>query len=321
MARPLYPVWCVYQVLRLHRKSQFDLVYSTYDCFSAISAAFLKLMGLKWIADIWDHPELWKETREEDIKKILLINVPRVAAFQIVRRALKYADLVISAIHPSALAKFRISPQKTFAVTNGVDLSITRPIGLKRSNTEFRVVYVGFVMKERGLNLMLHTMAMLKKRIKGLKLILVGDARKEDVAYLDKSVKSSGLKAQVAFLGRQDHKKVLNLIEASDVCLYPFPRMETINCIYPVKIFEYMAMGKAIVATKLKGVSEVMRDGINGLLVDPADPREMADAIFRIYENTDLRRVLEANAKKGAEEYDWNIINGKINKMISSLVK
>jgi len=318
-ARPLYPIWCIYKVLTLHRKFRFDLVYSTYDCFSSASAAILKLIGFKWVADIWDHPELWKGVREKDIKKMLLVNIPRILAFQIVKKTLKHADLVISVIHPSALAKFRISPQKIFAVTNGVDLSITKPKGLKRSNAEFRVFYIGFLMKERGLDLMLHAMAMLKGKIEGLKLILVGDARREDVVYLNRTIKKSGLEELVDFHGRLSHEDVLTLMEVSDVCLFPFPRIETVNCIYPVKIFEYMAMGKAIVATRLKGISEVIRDEVNGLLVGPDDPREMADAIFKIHENPNLRKRLEFNAQKDAEKYDWKIINEKINEVISSL--
>lgn len=316
-ARPLYPIWCIYKVLTLHRRFRFNLVYSTYDCFSLASAAILKLLGFRWIADIWDHPSLWKEVREKDIKKMLLVHVPRIVAFQIVKMTLKNADLVISAIHPSALAKFRISPQKIFAVTNGVDLSITKPKGLKRSNVEFRVFYVGFLMRERGLDLMLHAMAMLKDRIEGLKFILVGDARREDSAYLDRAISRLGLEEHVDFLGRLNHEEVLALMEVSDVCLFPFPRLETLNCIYPIKIFEYMAMGKAIVATRLKGISGVIRDEVNGLLVEPGDAREMADAILRIYEDPNLRRKLEANAKGDAEKYDWKIISGKINEKLA----
>lgn len=316
-ARPLYPIWCIYKVLKLHRKLRFDIVYSTYDCFSSMSAAILKLLGFTWVADIWDHPELWKETKEKDVKKMLLVHVPRIVAFQIVKRTLKHADLVISAVHPSALTKFCINPQKIFEVTNGVDLSITKPKGLKRSNAEFRVFYVGFLMKERGLDLMLHAIAMLKRRIEGLKFILAGDARREDVAFLDRTIKKLGLEEQVDFLGRLNHDDILTLMEDSDVCLLPFPRTETVNCIYPVKIFEYMAMGKAIVATRLKGISNVIRDEVNGLLVEPGDAREMADAIFRIYENPDLREKLEANAKKIVEKYDWKIINEEINKKLA----
>lgn len=320
-ARPLYPIWCIYKVLTLHRKFRFDLVYSTYDCFSLVSAAFLKLLGFRWVADIWDHPELWKETREKVIKETLLVHAPRILAFQIVKRTLKYADLVISAIHPSALAKFCISPQKMFAVTNGVDLSITKPKGLKRSNAEFRVFYVGFLMKERGLDLMLHAMAMLKGRIEGLRFILVGDARREDVAYLHRTVKKLGLEEQVDFLGRLNHGGVLTLIEGSDVCLCANTTKEPFDLAYPIKIFEYMAMGKAVVSTRLTGTSVIITNGVDGLLVQPNDPREMSDAIFKIYKNQDLRERLEVNARKSAEKYDWKTINEQINKKLIETFK
>ncbi|UCE43776.1 MAG: glycosyltransferase family 4 protein [Candidatus Bathyarchaeota archaeon] len=281
-----------------------------------MSSALLKPLGFKWVADIWDHPELWKAVRAGGIMKRLLVNVPRIATFEIVKRALKHADLVISAIHPSALTKFRIRPQRILAITNGVDLSITRPKGLKRSDSEFKLFYVGFLMKERGLDLMLNTVALLKGRIESLKLILVGDAKKEDVAHLNRTAKNLDLEQHVDFLGRLNHENVLTQMEGSDVCLFPFPRQAAVNCIYPVKIFEYMAMGKAIVATRLEGVSSIIKDGINGLLVDPGDAREMADAVFEIHENPDLRRRLEANAKKDVEEYDWKKINKKIDERL-----
>jgi len=315
-ARPLFSIWCVYKVLGLHRKYRFDLVYSTYDCYSSVSAAILKIIGFNWVADIWDHPESWKGIREKSIKKRLLVNVPRTMFCQIIKRALRYADLVISVI-PSAIVKFHINPKRIFAVTNGVDLSITKPRGLKRSNAEFRVFYVGFLMRERGLDLILHAMGMLKGRTEGLKLILVGDARGEDLNYLDRTVKLLGLEKQVKFHGRLNHRKVLDLIEGSDVCLCALPAGELFDIAYPIKIFEYMAMGKAVVATKLKGVSEVITDEVDGLLVKPGDTREMADAVFRIYKNPVLRERLETSAKRTAKKYDWKIVNGKINEKLA----
>lgn len=319
-ARPLFPIWCIYKVLKLHRKFRFDLVYSIYDCYSSVSAAILKLLGFRWVADIWDHPESWKVVKERDVKKRLLVNVPRTVVCQVMKGALKYADLVVSVI-PSALVKFHVNPRKIFAVTNGVDLSITKPKGLNRSDAEFRVFYVGFLIRERGLDLMLRAIAILKERIEGLKLILVGDARREDVTYLDRTVKKLGLEEQVDFLGRLEHDKVLALMEGSDVCLCVLPAGELFDMAYPIKIFEYMAMGKAVVATGLRGIHDVITDGVDGLLIQPDNSREMADAIFKIYENSDLREKLEASARKTAEKYDWQTINEEINKKLIEAFK
>jgi glycosyltransferase involved in cell wall biosynthesis len=174
-------------------------------------------------------------------------------------------------------------------------------------------------MKERGLNMMLRAIAILKDRIDRLKFILIGDARKEDAAYLDSAIRNLGLEHQIDFLGRLDHRDVLTHMEVSDVCLFPFPRAETVNYIYPVKIFEYMAMGKAIVATRLVGIRCIIRDGVDGLLVEPNDAEEMAHAIFRIYKDSDLRKRLETSARGAAKEYDWTKINEEINEKLVRL--
>lgn len=76
-------------------------------------------------------------------------------------------------------------------------------------------------------------------------------------------------------------------------------------------------MGKAIVSTRLTGTSVIITNGVNGLLVQPDDPREMVDAIFKIYENPNLKERLEANARKAVKKYDWKIINEKISKKLA----
>lgn len=318
----LYQIWCLYKVLMLHRKFRFDLVYSTSHYFSSVPAFVLKFLGFRWVADIWDHPELpsriWEANRRKNIRGFLGY-IASVIGVQIMKKGLKCADLVISAIHPSALTKFHISPQKMLEVTNGVDVSITKPKRLKREKVGLKLFYVGPVREARGLDVMLQATAILKGKRKRVTLILVGNAREEDVDYLDEMVKRLGLKKNVNYFGILDHNDVLTLIESSDVCIFPFPRKDVLDCVYPIKIFEYMAMGKAIVATRLKGASSIIRDGVNGLLVEPKDPTEMADAVLRIDQKPALRERLEANARKASKKYDWKIINETINKKLAEL--
>lgn len=313
-SRALYGFWCLYRVLMLHRRLRFDLVYSTPHYFSSGAAFILKLLGFRWVADIYDHPELplriWEASRRKNIRRFPGY-IAAILGVQILKRGLKCADLVISVMHPSVLTGFHISPQKMLEVTNGVDVSITKPKGLKREKGGLTLFYVGDVREARGLGVMLHATAILKEKRKSARLILVGRTRDEDLDYLDRMVKKLDLENDVDYFGILDHKDVLTLTESSDVCIYPFPRKDVL-CGYPIKIFEYMAMGKAIVATRLKGVSGIVRHGINGLLVEPGDPLEMADAVLRIDENPDLRERLEVNARKASKKYDWKIINEKI---------
>ncbi|UCH32391.1 MAG: glycosyltransferase family 4 protein [Candidatus Bathyarchaeota archaeon] len=318
----LYQLWCFYKVLMLHRRFRFDLVYSTSHYFSSVPAFLLKLLGFKWVADIWDHPVLplriWEVSRQRKVRGFLGYVVAFIGV-QIMKKGLKYSNLVIAAIHPSALTEFHISPQKILKVTNGVDISITQPERLKREKVRLRLFYVGPVREARGLDVLLHSTAILKRKKKNVELILVGSTRDEDENYLNKMVERLGLEKDVNYFGILDHKDVLNLMGNSDICIFPFPKKDVLDCIYPIKIFEYMAMGKAIVTTRLKGVSRIIKDDVTGLLVEPDNPTEMADAILSIDENQALKERLEVNARKASNRYDWKTINGMINEKLAEL--
>jgi glycosyltransferase involved in cell wall biosynthesis len=65
----------------------------------------------------------------------------------------------------------------------------------------------------------------------------------------------------------------------------------------PLALLEAAAMGKPIVATDIDGVREVIQDGETGLLVPPANPEKLAEAILRLLQDKDLARKLGENAK------------------------
>ena len=73
----------------------------------------------------------------------------------------------------------------------------------------------------------------------------------------------------------------------------------------PLKLFEYMAAGKPIVASDLLVLREVLQDGHNALLVPPADPAALARAIMRLLENPKLAAKIAANAYQEAQKYTW----------------
>ena len=310
---PLHFGWCIRKIVKLGKKEKIDLVYSFYGPFSMIQGFILKLLGYKWVADIWDHPSLPSKTNGMSYLPL------HKAGTYITKKSLKRADLVISAILPEALHEYNIAPQKLLPVTNGVNLEITKPKGTIEKDNTFRVFYVGYVQEDRGIGTLLFSIARLKDKIGNLRLILAGNARQQDRDYLDKVIRELGLGDCVDFRGILSHEEVLHLEESSDVCVFPFPREKELHYIYPIKIFEYLAMSKAVVATNLKGVSIIIKDGENGLLFEPNDPKDMVRAILKIYNNPELRKKIESNARKSVAEYDWNNINERINNKLKEV--
>ena len=314
-AGPLFLLWRLFKTWQVGRKVHFDCACTFYSPFSIVEGFLLKSLGFKWIADIWDHPELPLEAAGRGVTpKLTRTCVP------LARRFLRHADLIICAIMPEALKSYNVDPKKIVPITNGVELRYVKPIGEKRGNSNtFRIFYVGHVRKIRGIDTLLQAFSQLDSQVPA-KLTLAGKMTGyKTEEWLDSLFAHYNLGGSVEILGETAYEKVLALIEEADVCVFPFPRLKGTEHIYPIKIFEYLAMGKPLVATKLKGVSQIIKDGENGLLVEPDNPDEMAEAILRIYKDKALRSRLEQNARESALQYDWEIINKKIDDALDKL--
>ena len=98
----------------------------------------------------------------------------------------------------------------------------------------------------------------------------------------------------------------------SNVCIYPFPRRPELDLVYPIKVFEYLALGKVVVASRLTGVCNVIHDGKNGILFEPGDPASLADAILCVYRDQSLQRRIERVARDSVADFDWKLINQRI---------
>jgi glycosyltransferase involved in cell wall biosynthesis len=107
-------------------------------------------------------------------------------------------------------------------------------------------------------------------------------------------------------LGEVRPARVPALLAAFDVGVLTMPPGEHFaRHASPLKLFEYMAAGLAIVATSLPSVEEVLRDGENGLLVAPGDAAGLADALLRLIGDPALRDRLGAAARSAAAQYSW----------------
>jgi glycosyltransferase involved in cell wall biosynthesis len=109
-----------------------------------------------------------------------------------------------------------------------------------------------------------------------------------------------------AFYDRVAHQRVPRLLRAFDVCVMPFPDAPHYrHDMSPLKMFEYMAAARPIVATELPSIREVLDDGQTALLVPPGDPAALAAAIGRLLADAPLRARLGEAAAREAQRYSW----------------
>ncbi|MBT9151423.1 MAG: D-inositol 3-phosphate glycosyltransferase [candidate division WS2 bacterium] len=104
---------------------------------------------------------------------------------------------------------------------------------------------------------------------------------------------------------------------AADVFCLPSTSTESFGIVN----LEAMTCGVPIVASKIGGVPDVVKDGENGLLVQPKDYEALADAIIYLLENEDERERMGKNGREKVESYSWERIAEETEKVYSSLMR
>jgi glycosyltransferase involved in cell wall biosynthesis len=316
-----------YDFLLIYRKYRFQAVFGIHYYYLYRGFLLKLLTGVRWVVDICDDPGLplhdYRRRPGPSYVKLLFL-LGRDLSF---RFLLKYADLVITQGErldvgmPVILSStYGVTPDRMISVPNGIDLERIIPLGLSPQNERFTGFYVGYISRSRGLDTVLGAARNLAGRIPSFRLILVGSTKEEDYEWLIHTIDEFGLKDTVDYLGEKPNHEVLRLIEQADVCLYPFPRFPELDCIYPVKIFEYLALGRAVVATRLSGIKAIITDGINGRLVEPGDEMALAGAIHELYCDPALRKRLESQARQSIARFDIRFINQGINRSLEAVI-
>jgi glycosyltransferase involved in cell wall biosynthesis len=126
----------------------------------------------------------------------------------------------------------------------------------------------------------------------------------EDIARLKAD---AGALSNVFFTGFLPNRQVPAYLNASDVLLMPYPATcETAEWMSPMKLFEYMAAGRAIVATDLPAIRMHLEHGRNAHLVSSGDAAGMADAIRCIISDGDYAHRLGQAARSDVAPYTWH---------------
>lgn len=147
-------------------------------------------------------------------------------------------------------------------------------------------------------------------------VILVGDAlfgEDEYVNQLHQKITTLGIENRVKFLGfRNDIPQLMtmcDLVVHTSIAPEPFGRV----------IVEGMLCGKPVIAAKAGGAIELIEDGINGFLVTPNNPQELAETINYCFQETEIVRNMAKNAQINASQrFDINVINQQIQAIIKS---
>ncbi len=179
--------------------------------------------------------------------------------------------------------------------------------------------FVGGLRKWHGVQALPELLDRLIPRYPELRMVIVGDGPLR--GELEHAVRHRGLTPSVVFTGSVPHEEVGNLIRRFDIALAPYPVLEHPFYFSPLKLFEYMACGVAVVAAAQGQMAEVVRHGETGLLYPPGDLDAMVAACEQLLADTGLCRGLgRAAAKVIHGRYTWDHNAARVIELGSSLL-
>jgi len=221
---------------------------------------------------------------------------------------LTHADAVVVVSHELAqhVKSLGVPARKIHVMPNGVNAQLFYPA--KRSARAAPRPTLGFVGGLRpwhGVEILPDLLARLRQRHPEVRLIIVGDGQLK--SELKRAFEKRGLSRNVRFVGLLRHEEVPAAIRKFDVALAPYPKHDHDFYFSPLKLFEYMACGVAVVAARQGQIRAMVRHGATGWLYPPGDLRGLAAGCERLLANDALRRKVGAAASKFVrDQFTWD---------------
>lgn len=285
------------QLIWLARRKQLDAILIQYPLPAMFYFGILKRMvgGALFVTyqgnDAHDL-SLW-DPREQRLVRFLLEKADLVVGVS--RTLLVKVESVLQGIH---FKRSRLLP-------NGAPLDVIGAVEAGEAGVDLPFNYLltaGHLIHRKGIDLVIAALREAKQQGVLLHLVIAGDGPERESLMCQ--AREQGVSGQVRFLGNQSHRQVLSLMKSCLVFVLA-SRAEGM----PLVIAEAMACGKAVIASNVDGVPEIVQDGTTGILVPAEDPGSLASGLIRLSSDSALRETLARQGKEWAcREYNWEVI-------------
>ena len=304
----------------LTNAGNFDLIYVRDPIAGTIALIPKKIFRKKMIHEINGIPD------ERKLHGNYFLNNGYVFILELAEKiSIKNSDRIIGVtqrLKEYIIKKYGVAENEISVVPNGVNTAIFHPMNdprviqeikgkLKISKEERIVGFVGTLAPWQGLEYLIEAAPLILKEIPEVRFILVGDGPMKD--DLEGKIRGLDLEANFIFTGTVPYREVPGYINASDVCVVPKKPLK--SGYSPLKLYEYMACGKPVIASRISGF-EILEQNNAGILVEPENPRDLAKAIIKLLEDDMLGDEMGRNGREYVvETHSWESVARKVEKV------
>ncbi len=183
----------------------------------------------------------------------------------------------------------------------------------------FTIGYAGHLYPWKGVDLVIETVAALQDT---RALIIGGHPQERDVDRVRALATQLDCESRVTITGLLPPAGVTTRLQEADVLVLPNPRSAiSTEFTSPLKLFEYMASGRPIVASDLPSIREVLVNDRNAVLVEPGNPQSLTAGILRVKNDRALGGRLSAQARQDVTRYTWAVRAERLELLFSQVVR
>ncbi len=293
------------------KKKKVDAFYARQSDFSFMPLILSKYFGIPYFVEvnglIIDEMMMFKKSK-------LKLNITRFSEKLGYKHAMKIIA-VTRGIKKGLIELYDVPDEKIIVVENGANTDLFRPMdkgdAKKALNLDQKLKYIGFVgnlAPWQGVDYLIYSAPLIISAFPETRFLIVGDGKlRNEWIQLAKKI---GVYDKFNFTGSVPYKSVPLYINASDVCVvYKKPIKSGYS---PLKLYEYLACGKPVVASRVDGFEIIERQEA-GILVKPENPEELAEAIIRLLKDGKLKEKIGMNGREYViKNHSWEAIGRKI---------
>lgn len=200
----------------------------------------------------------------------------------------------------------------------GVDLKQTFMPRADVARRDNRLVFVGRLVEKKGIVNLIDAVAIIKKAIPAIELLLVGDG--PELPTIKQKIKQLGLEQNVTLAGSLRNPELPPLYSSAAVFVMPSVVDRSGDQEgFGLVLVEAIGCGCAVVASDLPAIHDIVQHGHNGLLARPGDVADLAEKIMRLLKDRELRERLAAKGREDVKRFDWDETAAQYHKLFVEL--
>ncbi|MCX6153945.1 MAG: glycosyltransferase family 4 protein [Candidatus Kapabacteria bacterium] len=296
-------------VKKLIRNDKPDFIFQHHHDFNWGGAIIKKELGIPFFLHC-DGVQIWVK---KNWGKLYFDKLLRIA--EEIQWDAADAIFVPSSVVKRMMIDYGVDPIKVVVNPNGTDPDKFRPdidgkriIQKYKLENKFVCGFSGTFGQWHGVDVLAEAAKAIISKIPNAILFFIGDGMMR--AKVEEIIQKSNVGNNCIITGFVNHYEIPEYLAACNVLLSPTVQNDDNSEFFgsPTKLFEYMAMGKPIVATSVGQLGEVIQDSENGILCEQKQPEALAEAVQKIYSDENLAIKISEGARKSAiEKYDWKV--------------